>query len=63
MESDRRADSHREMLIEVALRLQKFYGDNYAKSYLVDMNIESLTIDRILSTTARRKMLSNHETR
>jgi hypothetical protein len=56
---ERRQDHHREMLIEVALRLQRFYGDEYAKHYLVEMNIASLTIERILSTSSLRKSLSS----
>lgn len=59
MHPERRRDGHREMLIEVALRLQRFYGYEYAKNYLVEMNISSLTIDRILSTSSTRKMLCN----
>lgn len=59
MRTERRIDQHREMLIEVAIRLHRFYGYDYAKSYLVDMNIASLTIDRVLSTAPSRKVLSN----
>jgi hypothetical protein len=52
---ERRRDVHRQVLIDVAIRLQKHYGTDYARQYLADVNIPALTIDRVLSSPQLRQ--------
>jgi hypothetical protein len=53
--SERRQDVHRKTLIEVGIRLQKYYGTAYATRYLADVNIPDAIIQRVLSTSDLRK--------
>ena len=48
--NERRHDLHRKTLIDVGLRLQKYYGTAYATRYLADVNIPDSIIARVLST-------------
>lgn len=52
---ERRCDTHRQVLIDVGLRLQRHYGTDYARQYLADVNIPEPTIQRVLSSSALRQ--------
>lgn len=52
---ERRRDTHRQVLIDVGLRLQRYYGTNYARQYLADVNIPEPTIQRVLSSPELRQ--------
>lgn len=52
---ERRRDTHRQVLIDVGLRLQRHYGTHYARQYLADVNIPEPTIQRVLSSPDLRQ--------
>lgn len=52
---ERRLDRHRQVLIDVGLRLHRHYGTDYARQYLADVNIPEPTIQRVLSSPELRQ--------
>lgn len=52
---ERRSDSHRQHMVDVALVLQRAYGSGYATAFLREMNIPEAVIGRLLAAAAMRR--------